>query len=291
MAEAYRRGLVPPSLFGRTQHKTLHARLSEDIVARRDRSAFYRTAPGRFFLAVFLGDSSIPEEFRAPFPTRRRMREIVRGPSLALRRSDLASVTTGSRRLTPAKILGLLDAGRYSYEDPQVNRATEVFVRSFVCVRRQDDVLSYRLGRYREDRDPFLSRRSIGFSTLVHEREHTLFNMNDLGIVDSGVNAAKIDLDVPLFAHEFEGSDTYASLSHFLWVRQPHGVSDLLAVIFFRCPDHFEPLKRRLALNDLRWLNMRQPVNDVDDFDPWSKGFLLEHYESGGALGSNLGAG
>ena len=80
LAAAYKRGLVPEHLYGKTQHKTLQARLSEDIVARRDRGAFFRTAPGKFFLRELLRDESLPEEFRRPIPTRRRRRELLRGP-------------------------------------------------------------------------------------------------------------------------------------------------------------------------------------------------------------------
>ena len=38
--QAYNNRLVPSHLFGQTQHKTLGARLSEDILLRRERSAF-----------------------------------------------------------------------------------------------------------------------------------------------------------------------------------------------------------------------------------------------------------
>src|SRR3954451_24786115 len=85
LAAACRSGLVPPHLFGKTQHKTLQARVSEDIIARREHSPFFRTAPGRFFLREFLADTSISEEFRRPVPTRRRIRELIRGPALAIK--------------------------------------------------------------------------------------------------------------------------------------------------------------------------------------------------------------
>jgi hypothetical protein len=48
-------GLVPSHLHGHTQHKTLQARLSEDISHYLDQSRFFRTAPGRFFLRAYPG--------------------------------------------------------------------------------------------------------------------------------------------------------------------------------------------------------------------------------------------
>ena len=40
---AYTSEIVPSQLHGKTQHKTMGARLSEDILLRRERSTFFRT--------------------------------------------------------------------------------------------------------------------------------------------------------------------------------------------------------------------------------------------------------
>jgi len=47
--------------------------------------------------------------------------------------------------------------------------------------------------------------------------------------------------------------------------------NDLLAIVRFNCPSWFEPLTRRLAINDLAWMSVSTPVNDIGDFDPWSQ--------------------
>ena len=54
---AYAAGIIPAHLYGKTQQKTLQARLSEDILHHREVSAFYRTEPGQFFLAELLARS------------------------------------------------------------------------------------------------------------------------------------------------------------------------------------------------------------------------------------------
>jgi HB1, ASXL, restriction endonuclease HTH domain len=281
---AYKRSIVPPHLFGKTQHKTLQARISEDIVELREHSLFYRTQPGRFFLRRFLADENLPEEFRVVFPTRRRIRELVRGPALAMEYGLLQEIAKQDTPIEPKKILDALKADQFRYDDPRQKNSNLVFLRSFVCVYRGHDLLSYRTGRYRDDRDTFMSRRSIGFSTLVNIEERTLFNLGNLGIVEAGVRATKIDLDIP------DPSPTErinARLRCFLWSTQGTDSTDLLAVVDFECPKWFEPLKRRLALNDLCWLDASKPVNDVDDFDPWSKLALLAHYRSHATKGIN----
>ena len=275
LAVAYKHDCVPNYLYGRTQHKTLQARISEDIVLQRDRSAFFRTAPGRFFLREFLADESIPEEHRRPVPTRRRFRELVRGPVLALERKALEHVTHSEGALDPKTVFGLLKADKFRYDDPRNKNPDSVFFRSFVCVQRDSMMLSYRIGRYREDRDSFMSKRSIGFSTFVHADECTLFNYRTFGIIDAGVQATKVDLDVPDIPASLSEEPIKANLTRFLWSHNPGGSDDILAVVLFECPRWFEPVTRRLALNDLRWID-RKHVNNIEDFDPWSR-IVLSH--------------
>jgi hypothetical protein len=63
---AYRLQLVPDHLFGKTQYKTLHARLCEEILHNRKDSVFVRTAPGRFSLTSRLESGGTKSEYIAP---------------------------------------------------------------------------------------------------------------------------------------------------------------------------------------------------------------------------------
>ena len=287
LAEAHRAGLVPTNLYGKAQHKTLHARISEDIVKYHDGGRFFRTAPGQFFLREFLNDPSVPDEYRQLSPARRRIRELVRGPALAVPHEQLHKTAVSCEAIAKTKVLKLLKMQRHSYRDPK--KASEaIFVRSFVCVCRDTNILSYRLGRYRDDRDTFMHKRSIGFSTLVHINEHTLFNVEDLGIVEAGIKATKIDLDIPTpppTAPDVELAD----LRGFILVTQPQSARALLAMISYTCPTWFEPVKRRLALNDLRWIDPEAGINNIDDFDPWSKAILQTRGTVKSLFGSRIG--
>jgi hypothetical protein len=269
---AYERGLVPTHLHGKTQHKTLQARISEDVALRRERSAFFRTEPGRFFLREFLADTDLPEEFRRPIPTRRRVRELTPSPALTVCQSQLEAAAEPNVTIEPTVVCRLLQNDDYRYENAHHKHPGSVFVRSFVCVRRSTDVLTYRLGRCRDSRESFLSKQSIGFSTLVHVDDNTLFSSRDRGKVDAGVRAVLIDLDIP------DVEPLSAALSFFVWAQNPSETNDLLAVTMLECPKWFEPVKRRLALNDLRWMNWPTPVNNLDDFDPWSRTVLSANY-------------
>lgn len=274
---AFKEDLAPYHLHGKTQHKTLQARLSEDILERRDHSKFFRTAPGLFFLREFLTDPSLPDEFRRPIATRRRMRELMRGPALAISEEYLSRAKKDNGIIEPDYVLNLLNNNNYEYEDPKNSNENLIFIWSFVYVSRNTNILGYRLGRYRDDRDSFKHHRTIGFSTLVHRDERTLFNMDNFGIIESGVKAAKIDLDMPPDSFMKEENSVDATLEKFLWITNSGPNRALLAVINFRCPDWFEPLRRRLSINDLGWLDLSTPPNNIEDFDPWSRCIISVH--------------
>jgi hypothetical protein len=277
LTSAYRDHLVPQHLHGQTQHKTLQARISEDIVQRRDASLFFRPEPGLFFLREFLSDASIPEKFRVAVPTRRRIRELIRGPVLAVAKSAVGSIN-GTMLIEARPFMRRLRHDDLMYADAKRHADDLLLVRSFVAVIRSGQILSYRLGKYREGRDAFLHKRTIGFSTLVHREDRDLFNMENFGIIESGVRAAMIDLDIPPTAMTEESRRDSVSFRCLVWSETPGAANDLLAVISLRCPDWFEPLQRRLAMNDMQWLDLANPTNNLEDFDPWSQSVLQERH-------------
>lgn len=288
LAEAYKSGIVPSNLHGKAQHKTLQARISEDIIAKRDRSRFFRTSPGKYFLRDFLNDPGIPDEFRRPFHSRRRLRELMPGPVLAIMADRIPGLANDTLALAPSTVIKLLVHGVYSYINPRKGHEDYFVIRPFVCVFKGSKILTYRVGRYRDDRESFLAKRSIGFSTLVSTHDRTLFNSKDAGIVDAGVRAAVIDLDLLGGRDDFEHVAREAVLHQFLLTRNGPGAGDMLAVVALQCPAWFEPFRRRLALNDLRWMDVRSRVNDLEDFDPWSKCILDAFYRKTGVFGRKL---
>jgi hypothetical protein len=271
LRHAYSKNLVSPRLFGKTQHKTLQARLSEDILLYKEWSSFFRTEPGKFFLREFIPDNSLPEKHRTPILARRRRRDLPSHRALAFQVEKLMNGSDYDLAFEPDKILNYITSGQYHYAHSTTNReADEVIIWSFVVVLRGDCVLTYRHGRYREERDSFLRRRSIGFFTPVVEDDLTLFDQQDHGILSAGIRAVCIDLDLPR-DQVWRRIAESTNIECFMFSNNGHGARDLLAVICLRCPDWFEPLTRRLAINDLRWHDLGMPINHIEDFDPWSR--------------------
>jgi hypothetical protein len=272
---AYSAGIAPARLRGRTQHKTLGARLSEDILLLREDSRFYRTAPGRFLLRELANDPSIPSELRKPIIARRRKRDLPRKCSLAFEGHSLDQLAQGSAIVNPSMVFDLISRGNYCYVPASSGRSSdEVAVWAFTLVIRSGRVLSYRQGAYREGRDTFMNRRTIGFYTPVVDEDLSLFEQEDHGIVSSGLRALATDLDLP--GNEYWPIlNSYSELRSFV-ISERNTSKDLLAVVAFSCPDWLDPLSKRLAINDLEWLDLRVPLNHEDDFDPWSQAIMPE---------------
>ena len=288
---AFRASIVPHHLHGKTQHKTLQARISEDILLRRGKSLFFRTQPGRFFLREFQRDLSISEKYRHEFASRRRQRELLKGPALAIDKRDLAHPNGRNNTVDAERVITILTDQRYNYDDPKNANPNSVFIWSFVAVMRDNSVLSYRLGRYRDDRDNFVHKRTIGISSIVYERDRDLFNLDNYGILQSGYAATAIDLDIPILEDPIHFFGDLSALCCFLWPYGTRRSSSIAALIRYECPEWYEPTRRHLAMRDLQWLDLDVVPNNLDDFDPWSRIAITERQKllSGGLYHKNAG--
>jgi hypothetical protein len=264
---AYRDGLVPDHLYGVTQHKTLQARISEDILEFREQSRFFRTEPGKFFLTKFLADASIPQQFRQPVIARRRVRQLMPRTALAVAAKHLKSFARLQGPITPERLnTALLNS---SGHPTKLSKSSElVYVWSFAIVRRGSLVLTYRTGKYREDRDSFLFRRSLGFSAMVEPSDQTLFNHLSFGIPERGLEAAKTDLEIFGTYLEDSHTDFQTEVQYFVYSEADHA---LIGVVYYECPEWFEPTKRRLSMHDVQWHEIKKSINNIEDFDPWSQ--------------------
>jgi hypothetical protein len=273
---AYAKGIAPAHLFGRTQHKTLQARLSEDILNARDQSRFYRTAPGRFLLRDLMDDASIAPEERQPIVARRRKRDLPHRRALAFTSAEVRAAVGNNTTVEPSGVLELIERGSYHYaKTSKIRCEDDVLVWSFVIVMRDTEILTYRRGAYREDRDNFLLKRTLGFYSPIVETDRDLFDQEDHGIVSSGLRALATDLDIA-YTDVVKLLIGNTVLQSFVLPQLNNSGDDLLALVSFNCPEWFEPTTRRLAINDLEWMDLRSMPNHHEDFDPWSQAILTE---------------
>ena len=276
LKDAYTLELMPSHLFGETQHKTIQARLSEDILYYKTRSRFFRTGPGRFFLREFITDETIPEDFRVEITARRRKRELLPDPVLCVAKDSLFHLAEGIKRNHTNVFDSLRSTGKLSYFNVKETPADFLAIWSFVVFARGEDVLTFRVGRYRAVEECLTSKRTLGFTSLVTEGHQTLFSHDFFGFVESGISALAMDLEFPLTDHDLE-EEVSSGLS-VVPVTENEEITAALVVFEAKCPNWFEPTKRRLSMNDLRWMPFHVPPNHLDDFDPWSQAVVRHRF-------------
>lgn len=272
---AFLNGVLPSHLHGTTQHKTLHARLSEDVAEYREASRFYRTAPGVFFLRRFMIDPAFSgdrEEYFAP----PRKKELKRDWVMAIR---LHSQTNGDASEYPlAKLRRSLDKGQFSYYPYSLVRENNdlLVVHSFVVVFSGDDVLSYRTGRFYPSTDPLHGRRSVGVGGAVLIGEADLLYESMHGIIANGIAELGYAIGLPRrFAEAARYENQVRPALAVIVPRSDHHPSVLHVVMTYSCPADFFPSKAAMSINDLRWLSSVNPTNNSEDFDATSR-LLIE---------------
>ncbi len=276
LRDAYLLDLMPSHLHGDTQHKTLQARLSEDILDSKDRSRFVRTEPGKFFLRSLLSDETIPAEFRKTIKARRRKRELTPDPVLCIAKESLHKLELGHSHDRWSVFEDLRQSGELSYFEFKDRPDGHVPVWCFVMLVRDECVLSYRVGRYRAHDEDVTSKRTVGFASLVTEDQQTLFNHHDLGIIEAGITALALDLDFPMDVEALEAETSDAT--SLVEVSINDNIEAVLMVIETGCPSWFEPTTRRLSMNDMKWIPFHVPPNHIDDFEPWTQAVLRHRF-------------
>jgi len=265
---AYDADLVPKELYGKTQHKTLQARLSEDILTRRERSRFYRTSPGIFFLTKLLTDESIKKEYRDPMIARRRSRELLNEPVLSIKNSDKKGL---SEVLQTYQSENINDHIQFIYDETDNPTLTSCWVMSIVT--KTDHILAFRNGRYREKVDSFLNKKSIGFRAPIYDRHLQLFSRDTLGVYDAALESVNIDLDVS-YSSVCSSMHDFQTEKLTVFKTRVKEKDNIVFVVKVSCPDWFEPVGKKLSINNLEWMPSHSIPNHVDDFDPWSKKVL-----------------
>ncbi|WP_137152580.1 winged helix-turn-helix domain-containing protein [Devosia sp. FKR38] len=270
LAKAHATKAVPRHLHGATQYKTMQARLSEDILSKRDHSAFFRPKPGTFFLRKFLDDETISEEYRRPIAARRRIRDLLLGPALSVAKSAVGDVFAHTDAVLPKTICGELHDRAFAYIDPKNVPDDRLLIWAVCVVVRGHDILTYRAGKYRDDRDAFARKQTFAFSSLVQENARSLFDEDSLGIRETALKSVVMDLDIPLRSEISNDSEIPCELMTFMRGTHPAFFNSIIGVVVVECPQWFEPTTRRLSLNEVRWVSLLSPRNNTDDLDPWS---------------------
>lgn len=274
----YAKELVPYHLHGETQHKTLHARLSEDVCTHPEGSSFFRTAPGRFFLKELRHDPTIPEAFKNEYRAPPRRKELRREAMLAVRGMALEGEMNNAGYISIKHLSACLNEGHFAYRHWNELKGSSDYlpVYSFVVVHRAQQVLSFRSGKFKPQSDPLYGSRSIGFGGAVFASDVDLLFDSLFGIIGSGIRELVSGLGL---TRRLAEEARYKRLLHSHIATTISAPRDALrhlhVVLSYRCPDEFLPTKNALSLNDLHWVSEYTESNDLEHYDATSR-FLFE---------------
>lgn len=285
---AYVQSLVYSHLYGSTQHKTMGARLSEDILEHREKSKFFRTRPGRFFLTEFISDHALPIEFRNPVVARRRRRMLSSKNIAAIPQGVIHHYLRSDDQgfMSPSELSEIINTGLITYADKQNLASRALYpIHTFALLKSDLGYLTYARRRYA---DPMLARsnqHSVGFtSPLVHD-DLTLFDMEDHGAVISALSSVSMDLDLEYsrYLPYFETSSNLVGC--YLVPTLEEYRFTLLAIVEVEAPADFLPIGKRLSVGNMSWRTFSEIVDSPLVYDDWSRYLFNESRQIWDRLG------
>lgn len=269
-------GQVPSHLSGKTQYKTLAARLSTDIRARAKSTAFYRTSANLFYLREFM-DSTSPE-YLAP----RRQKTLHSEKVLSI---DNTFLETYFNEDLDQNVNDLFDAVRekkaadYVVRRDAEKRYDVKQVIAYALVYRAGLLLTYRRGAFTNAADELRGLRSIGFGGHVTDEDMNLFDIDSFGVVENARRELREELLFTNFESErLNETSSFSFLCCLNTYETDEAKKHLAIAVVYYCSPEFEPKKNEMSINDLRWTNLSEIENNLDDFEPWSRQILNELY-------------
>lgn len=269
-------GMIPPHLTGKTQYKTLAARLSTEIRTNDSKSPFIRTAANRFFLRELMSPEQ--REYQAP----KRQKTLHNESVLTVSDEFLKKLSVTGLYPNVRQLLEMISHEnhlRYIVRRSAEKRFDIKQVISYALVFRNGKVLTYRRGAFTNAADELQGKRSIGFGGHVTAEDLNLFDSAGLGIIENA--RRELSEELVFSKHERTNLDSGSSFSFLCGINSYETIEArkhiAISLVYF-CTSEFVPLKNEMSVNDLRWTSLSEPENNLDDFEPWSQDILQALY-------------
>jgi len=264
---AYRLQLVPEHLFGKTQYKTLHARLSEEILRNRNNSVFTRTAPGRFALRHL---SSFDLETRGEYVAPQRSYQLKQFDVFCAELREVACYTKiGS--LIPFRVISELFRKQLSLRRAEKDR-TLTQLRLLVTIRCKDRFLTITS----LDAADTGAGRSLGFLGYIKGTDANLFSVESFGFDAAARRTVAEQSAVPAsLIEDLEGTSVPDALRCMLIdeVGETHKSVVLFTELECRNPNEF--LSYVPAHRSPRWTRVPAEINDLLSLEPISRQLMV----------------
>ncbi len=271
--------IVPTHLHGATQHKTLQARLAEDILSRRWRSAFMRTEPGRFVLRSPNGGSAGSVHQLREFPAPRRSEQLRQFNVLCFQHYN-------SDNFPSLPTLDALSGNQFiERQNWCYKKLADIwqhpdwsFARIMVVLQRETRTMVHSASSYSEEASRPSNLQSIGFLGFVKEEDANLFSSDPFGITE----AAQRTLLEHFFMLSYSGQAIDPAAISFKGVILDRNLGEensFAVILSYECPIGFDPVRQLGNSSGLKWMGNLETLNDLSDFE-----LLSQRVISGGLL-------
>ncbi|WP_219764501.1 winged helix-turn-helix domain-containing protein [Roseomonas alba] len=272
---AYEFYRVPNHLYGKTQHRTLQARISVDIIERGAKSRFLRVGPGMFFLrplseGLFSSSAKIKEYF-----ARRRIRDYSFIEIFFC--DDVDNYMEDGRILLRSESISIFD--RIFSNDVQFDRYKDILKRErssifavLTIIQAGDMTLVHKIGKFDGRKIGLFGFSSIGFQFLLGYDDFDLFHDRLESVENCAVRGAWLELGLPRtrLSKDVVGHD--ARLLGLFWSRRRSiEPSAIVAVVRYRIRPEDNAFRRALSFAGMRWMTRQGVALAAPRFDPWSK--------------------
>lgn len=180
--EARKYGFLASHLHGATMHKTLQARLSEDILEHRFRSAFYRTSPGVFFLRELSNDPDISSKVTREFLATRRRKSLRRQRVLCAPMAIVRNLPASTRDTSQFQRLFESEHASYIVKETANSDPSLAQLTTFCSMIMDGKILVHDIGAYAARNNSHDRSTVLGFKSYVSEFDIDLLNDDSLGL-------------------------------------------------------------------------------------------------------------
>lgn len=286
---AQEEGFLPDHLFGATMYKTLAARLSEHIRAESDRSLFFRTAPATYFLHSLAEKPDTPEEYKHVHIGHLRSKSIRQENVLVAPRAELERLIYGDYVPYDEGLFEGMYRSICQFIDrrsAEENDLVKQFV-TFTLVFHSHKILIYRRGKFTTTSEQLRGQLSVGFGGHVNDEDFDLFSRGGDAFRANAARELKEELFLDEVYRERHEAMDRAKVLGYVNVDDSRDAEHHVAVLIaFQHKSASLPKKGELSINQLSWLDLTTPLNDLSDFDLWSGMILRNIYEGKICIGN-----
>jgi predicted NUDIX family phosphoesterase len=269
--------IVPAHLKGLTPHKTLHARLAEDIRRRGADSQFYRFSAGRFALRERATDESFDKRYKEEYLAPIRRKSISKNAALVISSSEVEHRTKNILDVDSNWLMRIFDRGEYFYLDRHIAEQTSeaLQVVSYVAVCNRAQVLCYSRGSYSAAAADFLGDSSIGFGGHVEYMDASMFDTTHVGLYENAIRELNEELRISsVKLRESVSNGNLKIVGTLLDDTTAAGNKHLAVAFILEVRDDLAARKGELSINNLEWISLVPGSNRIQRMEAWSRYFF-----------------